>query len=204
VVAAPADEESSRVVRKTVVAALLVAICALVAPLEAGAAPASPPSCGSTATPAAAQSIEDFDASVFCLINQERIAAGRGALRPNVLLHRAALDYTASMETGGFFSHYGDFVGHPIGATPVSRLRQIGYIRSHEVWMVGENLHWTTAEMSAPADVVRAWMNSPLHRKYLLKRRFRDLGVATVRGTPYDPAEPGAITVASEYGFRSS
>jgi uncharacterized protein YkwD len=58
--------------------------------------------------------------------------------------------------------------------------------------------------MSAPADVVRAWMHSPLHRKYLLKRRFRDLGVATVRGTPYDPAEPDAITVASEYGFRSS
>jgi uncharacterized protein YkwD len=91
-----------------------------------------------------------------------------------------------------------------LGATPTSRLRQIGYIRRHNVWMVGENLHWTTAERSTPADVVQAWMNSPEHRKYLLKRRFRDLGVATIRGIPSDPARADGITVASEYGFRDS
>jgi uncharacterized protein YkwD len=108
------------------------------------------------------------------------------------------------MELGGFFSHYGDFFGHPAGATPISRLRQIGYIRSHNVWIVGENLHWTTAEQSTPAEVVQAWMNSPEHRKYLLKRRFRDLGVATIRGIPYDPSLTDGITVSSEYGFRDS
>jgi uncharacterized protein YkwD len=69
---------------------------------------------------------------------------------------------------------------------------------------VGENLHWTTAEHSAPAEVVQAWMNSADHRKYLLKRRFRDLGVATIRGVPSDPALTDGITVASEYGFRDS
>jgi hypothetical protein len=83
-----------------------------------------------------------------------------------------------------------------------SRLRQIGYIRPHKVSIVGQNLHWTTAEASTPADVVEAWMNSPLHRKYLLKSRFRDLGVAAVRGIPSDPSETDGVTVASEYGFR--
>src|SRR4051794_16565815 len=148
---------------------VLLAVCALLFPLDASAAPPAAPSCQNAATPAAEQAIEDFDASVFCLINQERRAFGRRALRPNGLLQRAALDYASSMEAGGFFSHYGDFFGHPIGATPVSRLRQIGYIRSHNVWMVGENLHWTTSELSTPADVVRAWVQSPLHLKYLLK-----------------------------------
>jgi uncharacterized protein YkwD len=62
-------------------------------------------------------------------------------LRPNWLLQRAASDYVASIALGGFFSHYGDFSGHPLGATPFSRLRQIGYLRRHNVWMVGENLH---------------------------------------------------------------
>jgi uncharacterized protein YkwD len=47
-------------------------------------------------------------------------------------------------------------------------------------------------------------MNSPIHRKYLLKRRFEDLGVAAIRGIPSDPAETDGITVASEYGFRDS
>ena len=106
------------------------------------------------------------------------------------------------MEMGGFFSHYGDFFGHPVGAAQVSRLRQIGYIRRRYVWIVGENLHWTAAGGSTPAEVVQAWMNSGEHRKYLLKRKFRDLGVATIRGIPYDPTETDWITVASEYGFR--
>jgi uncharacterized protein YkwD len=106
------------------------------------------------------------------------------------------------MEAGGFFSHYGDFFGHPAGATPISRLGQIGYIRPRNVWIVGENLRWTTADGSTPADIVRAWMNSPEHRKYLLKARFRDLGVAAVSGIPCDPSQTDGVTVASEFGFR--
>jgi uncharacterized protein YkwD len=189
--------------RKTVTSVLLT-LCSAIGLLGGGAAPARAMNCQNTDTPAAAQAIEDFDASVFCLINQQRAAHGRNLLRTNGQLHRAAYDYATSMELGGFFSHYGDFSGHPAGATPISRLRQIGYIRSDSVWIVGENLHWTTAGQSTPADVVQAWMNSPEHRKYLLKPRFRDLGVATIRGIPYDSSQAAGITVASEYGFRGS
>jgi uncharacterized protein YkwD len=161
-------------------------------------------SCQNTNMRASDQALEDFDASVFCLINEERAAHGRGSLRPNGVLHSAAYDYAGSMQAGGFFSHYGDFFGHPAGATPVSRLRQVGYIRPHNVWIVGENLHWTTAEESTPTYVVQVWMQSPLHRKYLLKAKFRDLGVAAIRGIPSDPSQADGITVASEYGFRHS
>jgi len=189
--------------RQTVVSALL-ALCSAIGLLGGGPAAATATSCPNVNMRAVDQALEDFDASVFCLINQQRTAHGRSALRPNGLLRGAANDYTGSMEVGRFFSHYGDFAGHPIGATPISRLRQIGYIRPHNVWVIGENLHWTTVEHSTPAQVVQAWMNSPEHRKYLLKRRFRDLGVAAVRGIPYDPTQTDAITVASEYGFRDS
>jgi hypothetical protein len=64
---------------------------------------------------------------------------------------------------------------HTTGTSPV------GYIRAHNVWIIGENLHWSTVEQSTPADTVRAWMVSPEHRKYLLKPRFRDLGVRVPR-----------------------
>jgi uncharacterized protein YkwD len=187
--------------RKTVTSGLL-AIAAI--GLLGGGAPAKAMSCQNTNTRAVDQSLEEFDASVFCLINQQRAAHGRMALRPNGALRRAAFDYANSMEAGRFFSHDGDFSGHPVGATPISRLRQVGYIRPRYVWVVGENLHWTTAEHSTPGEVVQAWMSSPGHRKYLLKRRFRDLGVATIRGIPFDPAQTDGITVASEYGYRDS
>jgi uncharacterized protein YkwD len=188
--------------RKTVMSVLL-ALCSVIGLLAGGAAPATAMGCRNIDTPAVDQALEDFDASVFCLINQQRVALGRSVLRPNGLLHEAAYDYAGSMEAGRFFSHFGDFAGHPIGATPMSRLRQVGYIRAHHVWVVGENLHWTTVEHSTPGEVVQAWMNSPKHRKYLLNGKFRDLGVATIRGIPYDPTLTDGITVASEYGFRS-
>ena len=183
---------------------VLLGLCIAIGLLGGEAAPASATGCQNTDVPAIDQTLDDFDASVFCLINQQRTAHGRGFLRPNAALQRAALDYATSMETGGFFSHYGDFFGHPAGATPVSRLRQVGYIRRREVWIVGENLHWTTAGESTPAEVVQAWMDSFAHRKYLLKPKFRDLGVATIRGIPQDPTQTDGITVASEYGFRDS
>jgi uncharacterized protein YkwD len=181
---------------------VLLALSSITALLLGGAAPATAMSCQNTDTPAVETTLDDFDASVFCLINAQRGASGRSALRPNWTLHQAAFGYATSMEEGGFFSHYGDFFGHPSGATPVSRLRQVGYIRRRNVWMVGENLHWATAEESTPADVVRAWMSSPIHRKYLLKARFEDLGVAAIRGIPADPTQSEGITIASEYGFR--
>jgi uncharacterized protein YkwD len=187
---------------RTTVISVLLALSSATGLLLGGAASATAMSCQNTDTPAVETTLDDFDASVFCLINEQRAANGRSALRPNWPLHQAALEYATSMELGGFFSHYGDFFGHPSGATPVSRLRQIGYIPRHNVWMVGENLHWATGDHSTPAEVVQAWMNSPIHRKYLLKPRFQDLGVAAIRGIPYDATQTDGITVASEYGFR--
>jgi uncharacterized protein YkwD len=61
-----------------------------------------------------------------------------------------------------------------------------------------------TADRSTPAAVVPVWMRSPEHRKDLLKGRFRDLGVAAIRGIPSDASQTDGITVASEYGFRDS
>jgi uncharacterized protein YkwD len=184
------------------VAPTLLAFCAAIGSFSGGVAPAAATSCPNTDIPAVEQELRQFDASVFCLINQRRAQNGRSILRPHELLQRAAYDYAGSMELGQFFSHYGDFYGHPIGATPISRLRQIGYIRPHYVWIVGENLHWTTAEESTPADTVQAWMDSAIHRKYLLKRKFEQLGVGTMRGVPYNPNQIDGVTVAAEFGFR--
>jgi len=48
------------------------------------------------------------------------------------------------------------------------------------------------------------WMGSPIHRFYLLKPKFDEVGVAGERGTPLDPNLPDGITVAAEFGFRKA
>ena len=149
--------------------------------------------------PAAQIPLEQFDDSMLCMINETRIANGVQPLRPNPLLERAAAAYTTSLLDGRFFSHHGDFAGHPHSSTPVGRLRQIGYVRSGYVWVVGEDLRWSTPETSSPADILETWLNSPIHRMYLLKPKFDEVGV---RGTPLDPNLPDGVTVAAEFGFR--
>jgi hypothetical protein len=47
-------------------------------------------------------------------------------------------------------------------------------------------------------------MASPIHRIYLLRPKFEELGVAGGRGVPYDSSQLDGITVAFEFGFRRS
>src|SRR4051794_6633889 len=49
---------------------------------------------------------------------------------------------------------------------------------------VGENLAWGRGAASTPASLVRAWLNSPGHRKNIMDRRWRQTGVSTTLATP--------------------
>jgi uncharacterized protein YkwD len=166
------------------------------------AAPAAAAACPDAETVAAQLSIDQFDASMFCLVNVVRVENGVRTLRPNPLLRSAAEEYTNSLLSGRFFSHDGDFAGHPHASTPIGRAREIGYIRPGYVWIVGEDLRWSTPETSSPEDIIEMWLNSPTHRYWLLKPKLAELGVAGERGTPIDPNLPDGITVAAEFGFR--
>jgi uncharacterized protein YkwD len=187
--------------RKAVALALL-ALCTATGLLAKGVAPATAVGCPNVDVPAAQLTLGQFDDSVFCLVNARRAEYGRSRLKPSPLLRRAAWDYANSLLLGRFFSHHGDFKGHRNASTVIGRLRQVGYVRPSYVWIVGENLRWSAPENSSPAAVVEYWMESPIHRMFLLKPRFEELGVAGARGTPLDPNLPDGITVASEFGFR--
>jgi uncharacterized protein YkwD len=187
--------------RKAVALALTAPLIAI-GLLGTAAAPAGAASCPNMDVPAAQLTLEGFNDSMFCMVNQTRADHGLQTLSPNPLLHRAASAYTNSLLRGRFFSHHGDFAGHPHSSTPIGRLREIGYVRPDYVWIVGEDLRWSTPETSTPAEILQLWLNSPKHRIYLLKPKFDELGVAGRRGTPLDPNLPDGITVAAEFGFR--
>jgi uncharacterized protein YkwD len=130
-------------------------------------------------------------AATLCLINRERLAHGERALRPNRRLRRAAQAHSVSMASGDYFEHDG-----PSGQTPLSRLRDAGYISSSRVgYEVGENIAWGTLYLATPRSIVAAWMASPGHRANILDARYRETGIGV---SPHPPAalahgQPGAI-----------
>jgi uncharacterized protein YkwD len=130
-------------------------------------------------------------AATLCLINRERLTHGERALRPNRRLRRAAQAHSVSMAFGDYFEHDG-----PSGQTPLTRLRDAGYISSSRVgYEVGENIAWGTLYLATPRAIVAAWMHSPGHRANILDARYRETGIGVAAHPPASLAhgQPGAI-----------
>ena len=161
------------------------------------AAPLSAAACRGANLPAAAQGEAAVEKSVLCLINKRRAAAGRRAVSSNSKLRAAGLRHSSEMVSQGFFAHTS-----PSGVGFIDRILSTGYAQRARRWRVGENLVWGSQAQSTPAVLVESWMQSPPHRANLLRKRFREVGVAAVRGTPSDQADAAGVTVSSEYGFR--
>jgi uncharacterized protein YkwD len=84
------------------------------------------------------------------------------------------------MAFGDYFEHVG-----PSGDTPVSRMRDAGYIYSAQIgYEVGENIGWATLWMATPRAMVAAWMASPEHRANILDARFRDTAIGVSAHPP--------------------
>jgi uncharacterized protein YkwD len=147
-----------------------------------------------------AEELSEFqiETSITCLINERRTESGRPGVRENSRLRHAAANHSQSMVSGGFFSH-----DSPNGSSFVDRIEASGYMRGARSWLVGENLVWGNGELSTPANLVKAWMESPAHRANLLRGRFKEVGVGVKRGTPSNSSEQNGVTVSSEYGFRA-
>jgi uncharacterized protein YkwD len=161
------------------------------------ASPAAAAACTGTELPSAVQSDVQLEDTVLCLINEQRASYGRPSVRTNSKLHAAALGHSTDMVSQGFFAHT-----NPAGVDFIDRITQTGYVAGARSWLVGENLVWGSGVLSTPASLVEGWMQSPPHRANLLRKRFREIGISAVRGTPFEAANPLGITVSSEYGYR--
>ena len=179
-------------VRLFTAAAILISGSALVS-----AIPASASNCAGAEAEARALSPTQLESSVTCLINQKRAKAGLRSVRFSGRLRHAALSHSQDMVRRGYFEHTS-----PSGKTFVDRITAAGYIRGARRWLLGENLIWGRGTESTPQAMVDDWMGSPPHRANLLRPRFREIGVAAVRGTPVDSSDVNGVTVSSEYGFR--
>jgi uncharacterized protein YkwD len=132
-------------------------------PKRTTARPAPKPATGNTAR-------ED---RVTALVNQERAGAGCGRVRTDERLRRAARGHSRDMAARNYFSH--DSLD---GRSPWDRAEAAGYPQP-----IGENI---AKGQRTPADVVRAWMNSPGHRRNILNCDAKAIGV----GLAFDDGVP--------------
>ncbi len=127
-------------------------------------------------------------AAVLCLVNVQRRKNKRANLRRSPRLALVAIAHSKDMVRRRYFSHVS-----PTGGTLPSRLRKRGY----RGVSAAENIAFN--EFETADSLVRAWMNSPPHRKNILERKYRFAGVGIARGIPFPPQLPGS-TSTMHYG----
>ncbi|WP_164986243.1 CAP domain-containing protein, partial [Streptomyces roseicoloratus] len=133
-----------------------------------------PPSPRPTATGGSGPTSSSDAAQVIELANAERAKAGCGPLTEHTLLTRAAQGHSDDMAARDFFDHT-----NPDGADPGDRVTAAGYRWS----TYGENI---AMGQRTPADVMKAWMNSPGHRANILNCSFKEIGIGIhTAGGPY-------------------
>ena len=131
-------------------------------------------------------------AALECVLNEERAERGRPRVHAQPQLQRAAERHARDMVRRRYFSHT-----TPEGRTFDERL--VAYTHGF-TWKVGETLAWGGRSKATPEAIVRAWLDSPSHRRVLLDADYRDVGIGVVRGLPLSTG-PGA-TYAADYGVR--
>ncbi|WP_234423593.1 CAP domain-containing protein [Tateyamaria sp. Alg231-49] len=110
------------------------------------------------------------DRATLAVVNNARAAEGRSALVYDARLETAARAHGEDMAAQGFFSHTGSD-GSDIG----TRLRRVDY----GFCFGAENI---AAGQKSLVDVMAAWMQSRGHRRNILHRKAKAVGIARVTG----------------------
>jgi uncharacterized protein YkwD len=70
--------------------------------------------------------------------------------------------------------------------------------------MAGENILWANAGITA-VDAVRLWMNSPGHRRNILNRSWREIGISSrsFGGAPGSFRGLDVTIITTDFGTRT-
>jgi uncharacterized protein YkwD len=176
--------------------AVLLAFAVLGATIAPTVAPGGTPACADqTLTPTSANASR-IRTATLCLMNAERRRHKLPSLRAQRQLRSAAQRYSGQMVRRHFFDHVA-----PDGSTLSLRVRRTAYLRRASAWRLGENLAWNSGEHATPRTTVAHWMASPDHRRQVLERHYRDVGVGVTSGIPRPRGGPGG-TYAAVFGAR--
>jgi uncharacterized protein YkwD len=131
-------------------------------------------------------------------INDVRRAAGLAPLRASTALAAAAQEQSFSMAEHGFFSH-DSFSGAPFWKRVETRYPK----PAAGGWRVGENLVWSSPQLSA-RRALELWLNSPPHRQNLLTAAWREVGISAVHASSAPGVYAGhdVTILTADFGVR--
>src|SRR5438309_2900989 len=146
-----------------------------------------------TATPELARSL-------LVEVNRTRRAYGLRPLAYSARLANAATEHSVALATAGMFTHDWPTTGRFFS----SWIRTYYPARGYRAWSAGENLLWASPGFT-PASAVQQWLDSPTHRRLLLTKSWRELGIGVVSAVRAPGAYGGRDVqiAAAEFGLRS-
>jgi len=179
------------------VARAVAAAAALGALAAPGPAHAQSPCPGADDIPRAGE-LRTARAATLCLINAQRTQRGLRPLSASRRLRISATRHSRDMVAHRYFDHVSRD-----GSTFADRIRRTGYLPRGGGWRIGENIGWGAGTLATPASMVEAWMESPGHRRNILTRGFRQIGVGIAIGAPEAiDADLEAATYTTDFGRR--
>lgn len=128
-----------------------------------------------------------------CLINWTRTQAGEGALRRNPELEQSAALRARDIKRCQDFSHT------PCGQSFITVFTLVHYFSGTAA--VGENLAWGQGRLGTARTALASWLASPEHRTILYTAKWRELGVARIRGTMF--GRQNVSLWVAQFGRRS-
>ncbi len=142
---------------------------------------------------------EELENGILNELNAARRAHGLRPLKLSSALARAADDHVHVLAVAGQFRHE-----WPDGRAFSVWIRRYYPVRGARYWSVGENLFWTSGGLEA-AQAANAWLASPPHRRVLLTRSWRQIGIGVVRALGAGGVYGGAdvYITAADFGVRS-
>jgi uncharacterized protein YkwD len=183
-----------RLLRFSLVPALLGALLLSVP----AAAPAATKKCANADLMPTAENVAQVRGAVLCLLNVERRKRRMVALKESPQLRRAAQSFSRTMVDNSFFDHIS-----PGGSTLLSRVKSgTAYLADVANFALGENIAWGSGDLATPRQTMKGWMNSSGHKRNILNRRFRHVGIGVAIGAPIDAQGLPAATYTTDFGYR--
>jgi uncharacterized protein YkwD len=141
----------------------------------------------------------DLARTLIAAVNRTRRTYGLRPLAYSGALSNAATEHATALATAGMFTHNWPTTGRLFS----SWIRSFYPARGYRAWSAGENLLWASPGFT-PASAVQQWLDSPAHRRVLLTKSWRELGIGVVSAV----AAPGTYggrdvqIAAAEFGLR--
>jgi uncharacterized protein YkwD len=140
----------------------------------------------------------DYDAAVVAATNDIRRSHGLSPLKVSAKLGAAADQHSTDMGRRGYFAHES-----ADGSAFWKRVQQFYPQGDASYWAVGENLIWSSPELSVDG-AMKGWMESPGHRDNILGKEWREIGCGSVQldSAPGVYGGRKVVIITCDFGVR--